>query len=80
VTPRTIPFEDILVGVEKAVQSLPVETAEEARQEAVRIIKSSARPSNNITRAEKEALRTLKNNTELTILPADKGYSDSRHF
>jgi hypothetical protein len=39
VTPRTIPMEDIFAGVEKAVQSLPVETAEEARQETVRIIK-----------------------------------------
>jgi len=73
VTPRTIPIEDILAGVEKAVQSLPAEMAEEARQETVRIIKSSSRPRNNITTAEREALRTLKNNTDLTILLADKG-------
>jgi hypothetical protein len=73
VTPRTIPTEDILAGVEKAVQLLPVEMAEEASQETVRIIKSSSRPRNNITRAEREALRNLKNNTDLTILPADKG-------
>jgi len=73
VTPCTIPIEDILAGVEKAVQSLPVEMVEEARQETVRIIKSSSRPRNNITRAEREALRTLRNNTDLTILPADKG-------
>jgi hypothetical protein len=39
VTPRYIPIEYILAGVEKAVQSLPVETAEEARHETVRIIK-----------------------------------------
>jgi hypothetical protein len=38
VTPRTIPIEDILAGVKKTVQSLPVEMAEEARQETVRII------------------------------------------
>jgi hypothetical protein len=72
VTPRTIPTEDILAGVEKAAQSLPVEMAVEARQETVRIIKSSSRPRDNITRSEREALRTLKNNTDLTILPADK--------
>ena len=72
VTPRTIPIEDILAGVEKAVQSLPVEMAEEARQETVRIIKSSSRPKDNITKAERAALRTLKNNTDLTILLADK--------
>jgi hypothetical protein len=72
VTPCTTPTEDILAGVEKAVQSLLVEMAEETRQETVRIIKSSSRPRENITRAEREALRTLKNNTDLTILPADK--------
>jgi len=72
VTPRIIPIEDTLAGVENAVQSLPVEMAEEAKQEAVRIIKSSSRPKDNITEAERTALVTLKNNTNLTILPADK--------
>ena len=60
-------------GFEKAVQSVPVKMVEEARQETVRIIKSSSRPRDNLMRAEREALRTLKKNTELTILPADKG-------
>jgi hypothetical protein len=59
VTPCTITIEDILAGVEKAVQSLPVEMAEEARQETVRIIKSFSRPRDNITRAARETLRTL---------------------
>jgi hypothetical protein len=45
----------------------------EARQETVRIIKSSSRPRDNLTRAEREALRTLKKNTNHTILQADKG-------
>ena len=71
-TPRTIPIEDILAGVEKAVQS-PAEMEEEARQETVIIVKRSSRPKENITRAERAALRTLKNNTDLTILLADKG-------
>jgi hypothetical protein len=69
-TPHTIPIEAILAGVEKAVQSLPM--AEETRQETVRIIKSSSRPTDNLMRAQSEALRTLKKNTDLTILPADK--------
>ena len=59
--------------VEKEVQSLPLEMAEEARQETMRIIKSSSRPRDNLTRAERKALRTLKKNTYLTILQADKG-------
>jgi hypothetical protein len=79
VTPRTIPIKDILAAVEKAVQSLPVEIAERARQETVRIIKSSSRPRDNLTRAEREALRTLKKNTDLTILP-DPNPQDCMEF
>jgi hypothetical protein len=44
VTPRNVPIEDILAGVEKAVQSLQVESAEEARQETVRVIKVPPNP------------------------------------
>jgi hypothetical protein len=47
--------------------------AEKARQETVRIIKSSSKPKDNLTRVEMEALRNLKKNPNLTILPADKG-------
>jgi hypothetical protein len=50
-----------------------VELAEEARQETFRIIKTASKPRDNLTRAERSALRSLKQNTELTILPADKG-------
>jgi hypothetical protein len=50
-----------------------MEMVEEARQETVRIIKSSSRPTDNLTKAEREALETLKKNTDLAILPADKG-------
>jgi hypothetical protein len=46
---------------------------EEAIQQSVIIMKVSSRPRNNITRAEREALRTLKNDSDLNILTADKG-------
>ena len=42
VMPRSTPIEDILASVEKAVLTLPMEMAEEARQETVRIIKNSS--------------------------------------
>jgi len=60
VTPRSVSIEDILAGVEKAVQSLPVEMAEESRQEIARIIKSSSTPRDNLARTERAALKTLK--------------------
>ena len=62
VAPRATPVEEILV-----------EKAEEAWQESVRIIKTTTRNKDNLTKIERMALRTLKDNTHLTILPADKG-------
>jgi hypothetical protein len=59
--------------VEKAVLSLPDEMAEETRQETVRILKNSSRRRDNLSKTETAALNNLRNNTELTILPADKG-------
>jgi hypothetical protein len=69
----TLPIEDIITGAEKAVHSLPVEMAEKIRQETVRIIKSSKRPKDNLTRAERRAVKSVCANGDLTILPADKG-------
>ena len=61
------------MGVEKAVRTLPVEMAEEARQEKVRIIKHATKPRDNLNKTERIALQSLKNNTDLNILLADKG-------
>ena len=60
VTPCSTPIEDILAGVKKAVLSLPVEMTEEARQEIVRIIKSSSRPRDNFRKTERAALKTTR--------------------
>jgi hypothetical protein len=72
VTPRSTSIEDILAGVEKAVLSLPAEMAEKARQKTVRLIKNSSRPRDNPRKTERVALQSLKDNANLTILPADK--------
>ena len=50
-----------------------MEQAEEARHESVRIIKTTTRTKNNLSKNERTALKTLKDNTQLTILPADNG-------
>jgi hypothetical protein len=68
-----VPVNDILCRVEKATGALPEETAEEIRQETVRILKGSRKPKNNLTGAKRRALRALKANKALIVLPADKG-------
>jgi hypothetical protein len=60
VTPGHMPVKDIICGVEKAIRALPIESAEEIRQETVRILKSSRVPKNILSGAERNALRSLK--------------------
>jgi hypothetical protein len=60
VAPAFVPVKDILCGVQKAIGALPEETAEEIRQETVRILRGSRKPKDNLTGAERRALRALK--------------------
>jgi hypothetical protein len=73
VAPGCISAKDYLCGVEKTIGTLPEEIAEEIRQEPVRILKGSFQPKDNLTGAEWRALRSLKANDLLTVLPADSG-------
>jgi hypothetical protein len=73
VAPAVLPTEDIITGIEKAIHSLADEAAEEIRQETFRVVRQSKRPKDNLTRMEKQALRSLQGKTDLTGLPADKG-------
>jgi hypothetical protein len=52
VSPAALLIEDFLTGVERAIRSLPVEVAEQVRQETVRILKVSNKPRDNLSRAE----------------------------
>jgi hypothetical protein len=60
VAPRAPSIEEMLASIEKAVRALPVEQAEEARHELVRIIKTTATTKNNLTKNEMTALKSLK--------------------
>jgi hypothetical protein len=73
VTSAVVPVENILCGLEKAIGILPEETGKEVRQETIRILKGSRKPKDNLTVAERRAVRALKVNEALTILPDYKG-------
>jgi hypothetical protein len=70
VTPGAVLVDDILCGIEKAIGALLEETAEEGRQEIVRILKGSRKPKDNMTLAETRALTVLptaKVNTTVAV-------------
>jgi hypothetical protein len=64
-----VAIKDILCGVEKTILTLP----EEIRQETVRIVNGCRQPKDNLTAAERRAIRSLKANETLIVLLADKG-------
>jgi hypothetical protein len=72
VAPAFVPIKDILYRVEEAIGALPEEAAKEIRQKTVRILKSSRKPKDNLSGAERRALRALKANEVLTVLPAEE--------
>jgi hypothetical protein len=73
VAPAVLPTEDFLSCVEKAVGVLTEKAAEEFRQETVKILKASRKHKENLSGAKRKAIRTLRTNADLTVLPADKG-------
>jgi hypothetical protein len=73
VSPAALPIEAFLTGVENTVVFLPVAVAEEVRQETLRILKATKRPRDNLSGAERRALRSLRTDADLAVLHADKG-------
>ncbi|XP_046398161.1 uncharacterized protein LOC124164967 [Ischnura elegans] len=71
--PKTIPYLDYVGGIENAVRKLPDDLAEEVRVEVSYVLSRAVPPKPNISREERSAIRALRGNEEVTILPADKG-------
>ena len=76
VTPKRIPTESIVSSVE-AVLSRQRDLSESAkdniRSRIVSTVQSASIPDNNLTKDEQQALKRLKNDNNIVILPADKG-------
>ena len=76
VTPRRIPTESIVSSV-GAVLSRQRDLSESAkdniRSGIASTVRSASIPDNNLTKDEQRALKRLKNDESIVILPADKG-------
>ena len=75
VTPSTLPAKDYIIGIESACKLIGPESkqADRLRSDCVKILKNTPLPKPNISPKEREALRSLSKEDDVTILPADKG-------
>ena len=74
VTPSKIPVADIVAATEYACDQLSNKSqADSLRSEVVKIVSKSKPPSSNISKEEREAIKSLKKDDSIVILPADKG-------
>jgi len=73
VTPDRIPNEEYLVATEEACKMLSTAEGEQLRAQVVGALNQAKPPKSNISKGERQALRTLAKEKSVTILPADKG-------
>ncbi|XP_059066412.1 uncharacterized protein LOC131857721 [Cryptomeria japonica] len=72
-TPRNVPHIDFLIEIENAVRTLPLDVAEEVRQDCFVALRYAKPPKLNIPKAELLAFNNLMHNNDLIISRADKG-------
>jgi len=73
VAPNKIPKEEIISQIESSIYRLPSEQADNIRTQVANILRKAKPPPSNITRQERLALQDLSKDTDIIILPADKG-------
>ena len=73
-TPDKIPYEDYIVLTEEATTKIKDPVAQDLlRNEAMGLLRAAKPMKQNLTKGERQALKELKANDSLIILPADKG-------
>ena len=76
VTPANIPATEIIAKVEAAVRQLDAEQADTVRRAVNGILQQAEPPEHNITKEMRDALKSLKEDESIMVLPADKGRVD----
>ncbi|KAL9989418.1 hypothetical protein ACROYT_G003965 [Oculina patagonica] len=73
VTPANAPAKEIIASVESAIRQLNAEQADTVRRTVNSILQQAEPPEPNITEEMRDALKSLKEDESIMVLPADKG-------
>ena len=71
--PNKIPVTQIISSVEKGLKNIPPHIATEARKQISHLMVKSKTPPTNLPSNLRKALKSLRENKDIIILPADKG-------
>lgn len=71
-TPRQILIPQIVAAVECGLKEVEEKAAVRIRQKVIGVLRKAKPPPSNITSSQGKALRDLKRDTSVVILPADK--------
>ena len=73
ITPATLPTIDLVAKIETTLTGMAAEKADTIRADLRSIIRKTKPPERNITRKQSRSLKSLQQNENIIILPADKG-------
>ena len=73
ITPKNLPIEDYIISTELAGKYLHPGEAAALKAEVAEILQGTKKPISNLTKEERQALKELKENETIIIVPADKG-------
>ena len=73
ITPSRIPTADIIAAIEATAHQLDTTTAEQLRARVNRALVSAKLPKPNLSYRQQAALKNLRDDLSIVIIPADKG-------
>ena len=72
-TIKRIPYLDLIAPIEGAALKIPKPRADELRWKVRQALEKSKPPKPNISETERQVLKSLQDDNNIIILPADKG-------
>ena len=73
VVPKRIPYNDYIIATERVCKKLDRGQADALRAEVTEILIKAKQPKQNLTKTQTQALRELREDDSIVIVPADKG-------